>query len=227
MHQLKWCVQVPCYEKLEQVGLLLSSNQITVGTMKISGNSDHFRRSVCITKETQHLTFTQMSQIGMYTSQHDFSSVHILLRLLLFLELERFVNVFVTKFVDRFVVNRFVSSSAEQPIPHFGDVSTVPEFLWHKMECGILPRFSRKDPPTVSEERSTGHQNSMRKSTVTIASLIQCFKHCPRRRVHNNTTIDRQVCLRLHQTVHAQISRRNAALHAEISESKSRMHIQQ
>ena len=47
-------------------------------------------------------------------------------------------------------------------------------------------------------------QDSMWKSTMTIASSIQCFKHS-RRRVDKNASKDRQICLRLHQTVHAQI----------------------
>ena len=82
-------------------------HQITVGTVKISGNSDHFRRSVCIPKETQYQTFTRMSQTGTCTSQHDVSSVQVLLNLPLFLELDRFLIVFVTKFVDE-VVNKLV-----------------------------------------------------------------------------------------------------------------------
>ena len=48
-------------------------------------------------------------------------------------------------------------------------------------------------------------QNSMWKSTVTIASSIQCFKHHPRGRVDNNTSKVRHMCLSMHQTVHAQI----------------------
>ena len=34
---------------------------------------------------------------------------------------------------------------------------------------------------------------------------IQCFKHHSRRRVDKNASKDRQMCLRLHQTVHAHI----------------------
>ena len=40
---------------------------------------------------------------------------------------------------------------------------------------------------------------------MTIASSIKCFKHHPRRRVDKNASKDRLMCLRLHQTVHAQI----------------------
>ena len=44
----------------------------------------------------------------------------------------------------------------------------------------------------------------MWKSMVTIASSIQRVKHHPRRRADKKTSKNRQLCLRLHQKVHAQ-----------------------
>ena len=122
-----------------------------------------------------------------------------------FLELDQFLNVVPHQLVDRFV-NRFVVFSWTSP--------------WRRVNRSrISPAQDRmrdwtkvftKDPPTVSEKRDITNtfrgENGMRQSTVTIASLIQCFKHWPRRRVHKNTSMDRQMCLRLHQTVHAQIN---------------------
>ena len=56
----------------------------------------------------------------------------------------------------------------DNPIPHPGGVSTVPKFLWHKMECGISPRFSRQEPSTVSQEkrRDEHSQQSMQHAEV-------------------------------------------------------------
>ena len=74
-------------------------------------------------------------------------------------------------------------------------------------------------------------RNSIWKSTVTIASLIRCFKHQPRRRADKNTSINLQMCLRLHRTEHAQIDSCSPEgiqrHHVEISVSPSQMHIQQ
>ena len=98
----------------------------------------------------------------------------------------------------------------DKPMLHPGDLSSVSEFLWHKVELWNLTMvfttrftncFGGKDMTNIFRG-----QNSMRKSTEIITSLIQCFKHWPRRRVDRNTAIDRQMCLRLHQTLHAQIN---------------------
>ena len=114
----------------------------------MSANRNIFRRGVCVTKETQHQPFARMCKIGTGASRHDFSSVQGLLRLLLFLELDRFVNWFVHRLVNRFVFNNLVGVyrrvQLDKPIPHPGDVSTVPEVLWHNMEYGNFSKVSTK-----------------------------------------------------------------------------------
>ena len=106
--------------------------------------------------------------MGMDTLQHDFSSMQTLFRLLIFLELDLFLSRFITNLIDRFInmfvdgfidsfndrfIERFVIFSwTSQFFLHFGNVSIVPEILWHKTESGIWSWYSRKEPPIVSEE---------------------------------------------------------------------------
>ena len=70
------------------------------------------------------------AQIGMNTSQHDLSSMQVLLKLLLFLEFNLFIILHIAKFVNTFV-NPARHLQLDKPIPHI-----VSKFLWHKVEFG-------------------------------------------------------------------------------------------
>ena len=165
-----------------------------------------------------------MPQICMNTSQHDISSMQVLFRLLLFLEF----NLFITSLVNTFY--RRVHQQVRQPSRHLQHDKPIPQIVSEFWKSGLdhdfhekIHQLFRKEGDMTSTFRGL---EIMWKSTVNIASSIQCFKHHPRRRVDKNISKDRHMCLRLHQTVHAQIdSCSPEASHAEISESTNQMHI--
>ena len=68
----------------------------------------------------------------------------------------------------------------DKPMFNPGDVSVVPEFLWHRMEHRATPKFSPQGPPTVWEERrrDAHTQQSMQRAAIhcvhcTVAPVLQ------------------------------------------------------
>ena len=177
------------------------------------------------------------AQIGMNTSQHDLSSMQVLLKLLLFMKF----NLFITSLIDRSSTRSSTGSSTSSSTcaSSFSWTSqfltSFPNFSGTKWNSGLDHDLHEKVHQLFRKEGDVSNtfrgQNSMWKSTVTIASSIQCFKHHPRGRVDNNTSKVQQMCLSMQPnracTNRFVLSRRCPALHVEISESTNQMHIPQ
>ena len=131
------------------------------------------------------------------------------------LELNRFLGAFVNRFVGKFVdkfVNGFVVSSWTRPSSSPGRrvncsrISLAQNGIrdFYQGFHDKIHQLSRQSGEMIEHSQKPKH--SMRKSTATVASLTQCLKHRPRRRVHKNTSMDWHVYLILQHTVHARIN---------------------
>ena len=135
----------------------------------------------------------------MNTSQHDLSSMQVLLRLLFFLEF----NLFITPFIDRFVNLLVVFSWTSQFLTSFPDSSGT------KVEFGTLPRFSRRYPPAVSEGRRHDEHFQRLEQHVEVHDdhrIVDPMLQTPLEKTCRQKRFERSAdVFEVHQTVHAQI----------------------